>query len=171
MSLMFRHGRLVVLSISLALAACDTASNQDAPVAPIQPVAPLGDGTGTGDVAQLSLADSYAKVVNTVHFDTDSYAISPQAEGILQAQAGWLQANPVATITVEGHADERGTREYNLGLAERRANAAAGYLAALGVEASRLSTLSYGKERPVCGEGTSACWTENRRAVSALNPQ
>ena len=169
MSLMLQHGRLVALSISLALAACDTASNQNVPAAPSQPVAPGGEPTG--DFAQLSLADSYAKVANTVHFETDSYAISPQAEGILQAQAGWLQANPAATITVEGHADERGTREYNLGLAERRANAAAGYLAALGVAATRLSTLSYGKERPVCGESTDACWAENRRAVSALNPQ
>src|SRR3546814_14340976 len=86
---------------------------------------------------------------DTVHFDLDQYDIDPQARAILDSQAAWLAKYPNVRVTVEGHCDERGTREYNLALGDRRANATKNYLASRGVAASRMTTISYGKERPV----------------------
>src|SRR5690606_14132770 len=106
---------------------------------------------------------------NTVYFDLNSYTLSGEAQGQLQRQAGWLQQYPATTLTVEGHCDERGTREYNLALGERRANAVANYLVALGVNQNRLSVISYGKERPLCVQSDESCWSQNRRGVSAIN--
>ncbi|MGF1549148.1 MAG: peptidoglycan-associated lipoprotein Pal [Sphingomonadaceae bacterium] len=103
-----------------------------------------------------------------VFFDTDSYALDAEDRATLDAQAEWLLANPVVTVTIEGHADERGTREYNLALGDRRANAAKNYLAARGVPASRMTTISWGKERPVAEGSYEAAWAQNRRAVTVI---
>jgi peptidoglycan-associated lipoprotein len=115
-----------------------------------------------------SAGEFETKIGNTIHFDTDSYSLNAEAQGILQKQAAWLQQYPQHMVTIEGHADERGTREYNLALGDRRATTVLNYLVALGVDKGRLSEVSYGKEKPVCVDSNDACWAENRRGVTAL---
>ncbi len=106
-----------------------------------------------------------------IHFEFDRYDIRPEAARILDANAAWLKSNPRQLVLIEGHCDERGTVEYNLALGERRAKAAQNYLAAHGVAAARVTIVSYGKERPQCGDKTEACWTKNRRARFLLKAQ
>ena len=113
-------------------------------------------------------ADLVANVGDRVFFDTDSSSLKDEGKATLQRQAAWLATNKAVTFTLEGHADERGTREYNLALGGRRAAAAKDFLVSLGVDASRLATVSYGKERPVCLESTEECWAQNRRSVSVV---
>jgi peptidoglycan-associated lipoprotein len=132
----------------------------------------LGGNNGGIDSSAMgpgSTGEFENKVGNTIHFDTDSYSLNAEAQGILQQQAAWLQKYPQHMATVEGHADERGTREYNLALGDRRATTVMNYLVALGVDKSRLSEVSYGKEKPVCPDATQACWDQNRRGVTALS--
>jgi peptidoglycan-associated lipoprotein len=107
-------------------------------------------------------------VGDRVFFATDSSNIAPSARQTLQQQAQWLSQYPDYDIVVEGHCDERGTREYNLALGERRANAAKQVLVAAGIEPSRITTISYGKERPAVLGHTEAAWSKNRRAVTVL---
>lgn len=109
-------------------------------------------------------------VGNSVQFATNAHDLSPEAQSALQRQAQWLLENPARTAVIQGHADERGTREYNLALGERRAESVRAYLVALGIDAVRLETTSFGKEQPLCGEADETCWARNRRAVTALNP-
>lgn len=97
-----------------------------------------------------------------MYFDFDRYDIRADARPVLQANAAWLKKNPAARVQVEGHADERGTNEYNLALGAKRAQAAKDYLVTLGIQAGRLSTISYGEEVPVCKEKTEKCWQRNR---------
>ena len=113
--------------------------------------------------------DYFRTKLSNVHFDTDGYALSAEAQNTLQHQAAWLQHYPQYALTIDGHADERGTREYNLALGERRADAVMAYLIALGVDPKRLKTISYGKERPTCTEANETCWSQNRRSVSTLD--
>ena len=103
-----------------------------------------------------------------VHFETDSHTLDAQARSILDAQAAYLQRHANVAVTIEGHADERGTREYNLALGERRANSVRAHLAARGIAAERMTTLSWGKERPVAEGSTEEAWARNRRAVTVL---
>jgi peptidoglycan-associated lipoprotein len=103
---------------------------------------------------------------NVIYFDTDKYDIDATDASALRVQADWLQRYPGKQVTIEGHCDERGTREYNLALGERRANAAKNYLVSIGVNAARLSTISYGKERPVALGSNEQSWAQNRRAVT-----
>ena len=105
---------------------------------------------------------------NTVNFGVDQYDIDPAARAILDGQAQWLTQHPRVHITIEGHCDERGTREYNLALGDRRANAAKNYLAARGIDARRMTTISYGKERPLAQGSDEASWAQNRRAVTVV---
>jgi peptidoglycan-associated lipoprotein len=129
---------------------------------------PIDDGTG---VAALGTQQHFVNAVNgqnVIYFDTDQYNVDSADAAALQSQAAYLNQYPQISITVEGHADERGTREYNLALGERRANAAKNYLVSLGVAASRISTVSYGKERPVALGSNEAAWAQNRRAVSVV---
>jgi peptidoglycan-associated lipoprotein len=109
--------------------------------------------------------------LNDIHFDFDEYKIRPEDARILDEDAAWLKTNRTSLILIEGHADERGTSEYNLALGEHRAKAAKSYLVALGVHASRVTILSYGKERPLCVERNEACWSQNRRAHILVKPQ
>ena len=111
----------------------------------------------------------YGRIGDTVTFDTDSAVLSSTAQSLLQKQAAWLTAFAGHRVIIEGHADERGTREYNLALGERRARAVMDYLIALGIAANRLKTISYGKERPICTEPNEACWNRNRRTVTTLD--
>ena len=99
-----------------------------------------------------------------IHFDFDKYEIRPQDAKVLDANAAWLKSRPEDLVLLEGHCDERGTNEYNLALGERRARAAMNYLVAQGVQARRITLISYGKERPACTSHDEACWAANRRA-------
>jgi peptidoglycan-associated lipoprotein len=115
-----------------------------------------------------SQEDLAVNVGDRVYFAFDKYDLSPEARAILQKQAVWLRRYPAVTVSVEGHTDERGTREYNLALGERRATSVRDYLTALGVEPSRLKTISYGKERPVALGSNEDAWSKNRRAVTVV---
>jgi peptidoglycan-associated lipoprotein len=109
--------------------------------------------------------------LNDVYFDFDKSAIRDDAKPALQANAKWLNANPKAKIKIEGHADERGTNEYNIALGERRAESTRKYLTSLGVKADRLSTISYGEEKPQCASQNENCWQKNRRSHFAVAGQ
>ncbi|WP_342626621.1 peptidoglycan-associated lipoprotein Pal [Reyranella massiliensis] len=122
----------------------------------------------TTSVAPGSVGDFRQNVGDRVFFDTDMSTINAEGRQTLNRQAEWLKKYGNYQVTIEGHCDERGTREYNLALGERRANAARQYLIAQGVPAARLKTISYGKERPDPVGSDEAAWARNRRAVSAL---
>ena len=121
-----------------------------------------------GNAAPGSRQDFTLNVGDRIFFNTDSSAIRPDAAATLNKQAQWLQKYPNVSVTIEGHADERGTREYNLALGARRAAATRNYLASRGVAASRMKTISYGKERPVAVCDDISCWSQNRRAVTVV---
>jgi len=106
-----------------------------------------------------------------IHFDFDKYDVRPADAKILDANAAWLKTNARSLLMIEGHCDERGTPEYNLALGERRAKAAMSYLAALGIQANRISIISYGEERGLCKEHGEACWAKNRRAHFLVKPE
>src|SRR5215831_3845714 len=144
-----------VLAAGLALAAC--ASN------------PNTAAVGTGAAAPGSQQDFVVNVGDRVFFETDSTELTSQARATLDKQAQWLQMYNRYAFTVEGHADERGTREYNIALGARRAQAVRDYLASRGIDANRMRTISYGKERPVAVCDDISCWSQNRRAVTVLN--
>ena len=125
-------------------------------------------GLGANGAAPGSAQDFTVNVGDRIFFDTDSTAIRADAQQTLARQAQWLNQYPNYAITIEGHADERGTREYNIALGARRAAATRDYLASRGVNAARVKTISYGKERPVATCDDISCWSQNRRAVTAL---
>ncbi len=128
-----------------------------------------GRGGKGGPVTPGTQRDFAVNVGDIVYFSSDSSDLTPEAQATLQKQARWLQQYPQFTITVEGHADERGTREYNIALGARRATTVRGFLAQNGVSSSRLRTISYGKERPVAVCNDISCWSQNRRAQTVLN--
>ncbi|GGB19870.1 outer membrane lipoprotein Omp16 [Sphingomonas metalli] len=164
---------LLIATCGLAIAACAKKRPETLPPAPVETPAteapPATTGTGTGDVSPGSAADFQRSVTsNTINFGLDQYDIDPGARAILDSQAEWLARYPDVRITIEGHCDERGTREYNLGLGDRRANAAKNYLAAKGISPARMTTISYGSERPVATGSDEAAWAQNRRAVTIV---
>ena len=106
-----------------------------------------------------------------IHFDFDKYDIRPGDAKTLDSNAGWLKSNPNHLLLIEGHCDERGTNEYNLALGERRAKSTMNYLVSQGVQASRITIISYGEERPLCTEHTEECWAKNRRAHFLVKPR
>jgi peptidoglycan-associated lipoprotein len=132
--------------------------------------APAGTGSDTNGAATPgSRADMIAQAgTDTVHFATDSSDVDAEAKAILAKQAAWLVKYPNVHVTVEGHCDERGTREYNLALGDRRANSAKDFLVNAGVSAGRISVISYGKERPVATGSDEDAWAQNRRAVTVV---
>ncbi len=115
-----------------------------------------------------SIAHFQQRIGDRVFFVVDSSSLNEESRATLNAQAAWLRSNPQFSIVIEGHADERGTRDYNLALGERRANAVMQYLVSQGISANRLRTVSYGKERPVEACAAQRCWDVNRRAVTAI---
>ena len=155
------------LASALALSAC---SHKAPKILPPDPGGSVSTDTsaGTGAVTPGSQADFIAQLMgqDTVYFDTDQYNIDAADQQALAAQAAWLNKYPAKRATIQGHTDERGTREYNLALGERRANAAKNYLFSLGVDASRLTTQTFGKDQPVAMESTEEAWAKNRRAVT-----
>jgi len=166
---MQRFAICLVASSALALGACAKKAPEELPPAPVattSPVpAPAPQGAQPGSQAHFSQA---MRGADTIYFDTDMYDIDSQDAVALRQQAEYLLQYSSAGATVQGHADERGTREYNLALGERRANAAKNYLVSLGVADSRLRTVSHGEERPVALGSDEASWAQNRRAVTVM---
>ena len=158
--------KLVALSAAVILAGCEskpkTVEDNTPTTAPPTAVTQSSIVPGSAEDLRVNVGD-------TVHFDYQKYDIQDNDRAILQRQAAWLDKYPAIRVTVEGDCDERGTREYNLALGARRANAVKEYLVSLGVAASRLETISYGKERPICSESTEACWAQNRRGVTTIS--
>jgi peptidoglycan-associated lipoprotein len=171
-----------VAAAMFLLAACET------------PVEESADTSGTGTATQTTQAetkpvetkpmekemkpkgpvpgsqeDLVLNVGDRVFFDFDKSDLKPDARATIERWAAWLKQYPSVTVTIEGHCDERGTREYNIGLGERRSDSARRYLVALGVNPDRIATVSYGKERPVCVTSNESCWSQNRRGVMVVN--
>lgn len=163
------HTTAMILAAALALAACNNprggAGDADA----------WGGGTGISSTAlgdprdPTSIAYFNQTIGDRVFFTVDSSSVSPEGMATLRQQAVWLNQNPQFQILLEGHADERGTREYNVALGARRANAVQQYLVQQGVRADRIRTVSYGKERPVEACAEQRCWDINRRAVTVVS--
>jgi peptidoglycan-associated lipoprotein len=153
----------------IALAACSKKPPAELPPAPGGTggtTAPTGPATPSGPV-KGSQEDFIASVASDrIFFALDQFDVDAEDQATLQSQAAWLQQNPAVRVTIEGHADERGTRDYNIALGERRANAAKNYLASLGIDPGRITTVSYGKERPAALGSDEAAWAQNRRAVT-----
>lgn len=157
---------LLIATALLATGACSKKRPQDIPPAP-GPGPELGPDRG--GVAPGSRADFERSVTsNTVNFALDRSDLDERARTILDSQAAWLARYPNVPVSLEGHCDERGTREYNLALGDRRATSAKNYLAARGVAPGRISTISYGKERPVALGSDEASYAQNRRAVTIV---
>lgn len=159
---------LSLLAAVLLVAACETAPQTDGSGAANGGASNAGGSTVQGP-APGSQEDLVANVGDRVFFGFDRFDLSPEARSTLDRQAAWLRQYPSVTVTVEGHADERGTREYNLALGDRRATSVKNYLVALGIDPSRISTISYGKERPAVLGSDEAAWAQNRRGVTVVN--
>ena len=129
---------------------------------------PAVSAAATNVIAPGSQEDLVANVGDRVFFGYDKYTLNDKSRVMLDKQAAWLNANPAVKIDIQGHCDERGTREYNLALGERRANSVKDYLVQLGVNSSLMRTISYGKERPVAVGSMEASWTQNRRSVTVV---
>jgi peptidoglycan-associated lipoprotein len=157
---------LVVAVLAVGLGACSSNSAT-------QDTAGAGAGGagsfGAGAAVPGSVRDFAVNVGDRVFFETDSTDLTSTATAILDRQAQWLARYPRYTFLIEGHADERGTREYNFSLGARRSQAVRDYLASKGIPASRFRTLSYGKERPVAVCNDISCWSQNRRAITVLD--
>lgn len=162
----------LLLAATAAIGACAKKAPEELPPPPeapsttapaTTPTAPSGPSVGSQAHFERAVNGQ-----NVIFFDTDRFNIDSADAAALQTQAQYLARYPQISITVEGHADERGTREYNLALGERRANSAKNYLVGLGVDAGRVSTVSYGKERPVALGSNEQAWAQNRRAVSVV---
>ena len=145
----------VAIAAALTIAACANKNNS---------LADAGMSAAPG-----SQQDFVVNVGDRVFFESDQTELSPQAIATLEKQAQWLQSYNRYSFTIEGHADERGTREYNIALGARRAQSVRTFLASRGIDASRMRTISYGKERPVAVCNDISCWSQNRRAVTVLN--
>lgn len=172
-----RFSLVTTFAAALLLAACSTPSEEASTTS--------GSGSsGTGTTSQSSSGDTGStisrpapgtqedltvEVGDRVFFDFDKYDIRPDQRGTVEALAAWLDTNPSVTLNIEGHCDERGTREYNLALGERRANSVRDYLVALGINPARLSTVSYGEERPAVLGSNESAWAQNRRGVFVVN--
>ena len=144
-----------VLAVALSMGAC---ANKN-----------VGMDANASAATPGSQQDFVVNVGDRVFFESDQTDLSPQAIATLDKQAQWLQTYNRYSFTIEGHADERGTREYNIALGARRAQSVRSYFASKGIDPSRMRTISYGKERPVAVCNDISCWSQNRRAVTVLN--
>ena len=171
---------MMIALIPLLLAACSSNKKdlgdsdgmtigqpEDLQGAPVDTVDGYGDSIGRVDSSAVPGTQADLAVQagsDIVYFDTNSHDLNVQARAVLEGQARWLNVYPNLNVTLEGHADERGTREYNLALGERRASSAKNYLIAMGVDPRRVNTISYGKEQPVVIGADGTSWAQNRRA-------
>ena len=174
---------LTLIAVAFLFAACETApkvtgdsssgstSSSGGSAAASSSSSSTGSSSADSSTTEKSLtnAEKLAKVGNTVFFDFDSSELSPRSQDTLDRQAAFLNVNPSLTVSIEGHADERGTREYNLALGDRRAVAVRDYLLAKGLNSARIRTVSYGKERPAVAGSNESAWAKNRRAATVLN--
>ena len=175
---------LALFAVAFLFAACETASNVTGDSASgsssssatgstsasaSEPATTPSSTTSTTSATQMSDAEKLAQVGNTVYFGFDSAELSGSAQATLDRQAAFLNVNPALVVIVEGHADERGTREYNLALGDRRAIAVRDYILAKGLNSARIRTVSYGKERPAVSGSNDDAWEKNRRAATVLN--
>ena len=164
----FSTGPILCAVAALALlAACTTKPQAVAEQPP--PAGPMTQSVTQSSIVPGSAQDLRVNVGDTVHFAFDRSDVQDEDRGTLQRQAAWLQKYPQIRVTIQGNCDERGTREYNLALGARRANAVKEYLVSLGVSAARVDTISYGKERPTCTESNESCWAQNRRGVTVIS--
>ena len=172
------RSKLATIALALALTAgCGKKAPKEIPPGPMTEetgtdagVDGQTDGVGT-EVLPGSRADflqNVGQAGDRIFFDTDEYNVDDQDRATLDAQAAWLMRNTGVRVTIEGHADERGTREYNLALGDRRANAARNYLQSRGISASRMNVISWGKERPEALGSDESAWAQNRRAVTVI---
>jgi peptidoglycan-associated lipoprotein len=144
-----------VLAVALSMGACANKS--------------VGSDAMASAAVPGSQQDFVVNVGDRVFFESDQTDLTPLAIATLEKQVQWLQAYPRYTFTIEGHADERGTREYNIALGARRAQSVRTFMSSKGIDPSRMRTISYGKERPVAVCNDISCWSQNRRAVTVLN--
>ena len=151
---------LSMLTAVALVAACETAPEGGAGAA--------GAGAGAGAVVPGSQQDLIVNVGDRVFYDFDKFNLKPEAQRTLERQAAWLKRYPNIRVLVAGNCDERGTREYNLALGERRANSAKTYLVSQGIAADRIRTISYGKERPTALGSNEAAWAQNRNAIASV---
>ncbi|WP_119168620.1 peptidoglycan-associated lipoprotein Pal [Algihabitans albus] len=157
---------VLIAAAALVLTACESApEDQASPTTGANAGGSSTVGAPTDQVVAGSREDLVQQVGDRVFFGFDSAELSSDARNTVDRLAAWMQQNPTVSLTVEGHADERGTREYNLALGERRASAVRQYLIALGIAPTRVGTLSYGKERPAVLGSNEASWAQNRRSV------
>ena len=183
--------KLISLFAALVLvSACETTPDESASTSGAGTTSSTGSGTTSGSVSGSEVTpeaaasddstmaskpvpgsqeDLVINVGDRVFFGFDKSVIIAASEKTLKRQAAWLRQHPSVSLTVEGHADERGTREYNLALGERRATSVKNFLVALGISADRIATISYGKERPDALGHSEAAWSQNRRGVSTVN--
>jgi peptidoglycan-associated lipoprotein len=174
--MMRRVTSLVAIALALSLTAgCARRNRELPPTPPSETVPPDADSSGDSGISGTPVPGSRADFLQSVGqygdrilFELDSYAIDDQDRQVLDGQAQWLARYPNVSVTIEGHADERGTREYNLALGERRANATRAYLESRGVAGTRMQVISWGKERPANPASNEAGWAENRRAVTVV---
>ncbi len=166
---------ILVLIMTLVLAACATAPKETASTK--STTSSSSSSSSSAEVSKPQVVDGVyvgsdtvemlaVDVPDRVFFAYDSYSLTSGAQETLSKQAKWLKANGSVTISIEGHADERGTREYNLALGDRRANSAKDFLMAQGIRSSRITTISFGKERPVTASTNKTAWAQNRRSVT-----
>jgi peptidoglycan-associated lipoprotein len=167
---------LAMCAVAFLFTACETASNVagDSASGSSSSSATAAGSTSSSassstTATQMSDAEKLAQVGNTVYFGFDSSELAGEAQATLDRQAAFLNVNPTMVVIIEGHADERGTREYNLALGDRRAVAVRDYLLAKGLNAARVRTVSYGKERPAVSGSNEEAWAKNRRAATVLN--
>ena len=168
---------LALCAVAFLFTACETASNvagdsasgSSSSSATAAGTTSSSASSSTTAATQMSDAEKLAQVGNTVYFGFDSSELAGEAQATLDRQAAFLNVNPTMVVIIEGHADERGTREYNLALGDRRAVAVRDYLLAKGLNADRVRTVSYGKERPAVSGSNEESWAKNRRAATVLN--
>ena len=171
---------LAMCAVAFLFTACETASNvagdsasgsssSSATAAGSTSSSASSSASNSTTATQMSDAEKLAQVGNTVYFGFDSSELAGEAQATLDRQAAFLNVNPTMVVIIEGHADERGTREYNLALGDRRAVAVRDYLLAKGLNAARVRTVSYGKERPAVSGSNEESWAKNRRAATVLN--
>ena len=158
-----------IVAATFLLAACETASQVSGDSASTSASNTASSSSASSSAADKTPAEKLAQVGDTVNFGFDSAELTVSARSTLNRQAAFLSLNPDLMIVIEGHADERGTREYNLALGDRRATAVRDYLVAKGINSARVRTVSYGKERPAVAGSDEAAWAKNRRAATVLN--
>ena len=166
-----RYKILALFSAFALLSACGTASTTGGTSggSGVSKASSPTTSVALATVAPGSQEDLVVSVGDSVYFDFNKFSIRADARNVLKRQAVWLKSNPSVTLSVEGHCDERGTREFNLALGERRANSVKDYLVTMGINPVRIKTISYGKERPVAMGSNNAAWAQNRRSVTRVN--